>query len=85
MGEYGGPGWTPKRRPKGRPVGDPVDKDGEDTSGKDDEGGEEDEDATEDEAVEHQPSSSKGSELRTITSGWVWRWWAWWKGNHTVE
>ena len=38
-----------------------MDKDGEDASGKDDEGGEEDEDATEDEAVEHQPSSSKGS------------------------
>ena len=48
---------------EGRLVGDPVDKDGEDASGKDDEGGEEDE------AVEHQPSSSKGSGLADLYLG----------------
>ena len=42
-------------------MGDPVDKDGENASGKEEKGGEEDEDATEYEAVEHQPSSSEGS------------------------
>ena len=50
-----GTGLDTEEETEGRPVGDPVDRDGEDASGKGDEGGEKDE------AVEHQPSSSKGS------------------------